>query len=57
MGTPAVTTRGMKEPEMRQIAAWIARVVREGEAALPQVKAEVLELCARFPLYADCVVE
>ena len=57
VGTPAVTTRGMKEPEMRQIAAWIARVVREGEAALPQVKAEVLELCARFPLYADCVVE
>ena len=57
VGTPAVTTRGMKEPEMRQIAAWIARVVREGEAALPRVKAEVLELCARFPLYADCVVE
>ena len=57
VGTPAVTTRGMKEPEMRQIAAWIARVVREGEAALPQVKAEVLELCARFPLYADCVNE
>ena len=57
VGTPAVTTRGMKEPEMRQIAAWIARVVREGEAALPQVTAEVLELCARFPLSADCVVE
>ena len=57
VGTPAVTTRGMKEPEMRKIAAWIARVVREGEAALPEVKAEVLELCARFPLYADCVVE
>ena len=57
VGTPAVTTRGMKEPEMRKIAAWIARVVREGEAALPQVKAEVLELCANFPLYADCVAE
>ena len=57
VGTPAVTTRGMKEPEMHKIAAWIARVVREGEAALPEVKAEVLELCARFPLYADCVVE
>ena len=57
VGTPAVTTRGMKEPEMRKIAAWIARVVREGEAALPQVKAEVLELCASFPLYADCVAE
>ena len=57
VGTPAVTTRGMKEPEMRKIAAWIARVVREGEAALPEVKAEVLELCASFPLYADCVAE
>ena len=57
VGTPAVTTRGMKEPEMRKIAAWIARVVREGETALPEVKAEVLELCASFPLYADCVAE
>ena len=57
IGTPAVTTRGMKEDEMRKIAQWIARVVREGEAALPQVKEEVLSLCERFPLYADCVNE
>ena len=57
VGTPAVTTRGMKEDEMRKIAQWIARVVREGEAALPQVKEEVLSLCERFPLYADCVNE
>ena len=57
VGTPAVTTRGMKEDEMRRIAQWIARVVREGEAALPQVKEEVLSLCERFPLYADCVNE
>ena len=57
VGTPAVTTRGMQEDEMRKIAQWIARVVREGGAALPQVKEEVLSLCERFPLYADCVNE
>ena len=53
VGTPAVTTRGLKEPHMRQIAAWIARVVREGEACVPAVKAEVESLMAGFPLYAD----
>ena len=57
IGTPAVTTRGMKEPEMVAIAKLIARIIREGEAAVPQVKEEVLALCARFPLYADCVNE
>ncbi|MDO5377142.1 MAG: serine hydroxymethyltransferase [Clostridia bacterium] len=57
VGTPAVTTRGMKEPEMRQIARWIALVVREGEAVVPQVKREVLALCERFPLYDGCVRE
>lgn len=55
VGTPAVTTRGMKEPEMRQIARWIASIVREGEAVVPQVKQEVLALCERFPLYEGCV--
>ena len=57
IGTPAVTTRGMKEPEMVAIAKLIARIIREGEAAVPQVKEEVLALCARFPLYVDCVSE
>ena len=57
IGTPAVTTRGMKEPEMVAIAKLIARIIREGESAMPQVKQEVLALCARFPLYADCVSE
>lgn len=57
VGTPAVTTRGMKEPEMRQIARWIASIVREGEAAVPRVKQEVLALCERFPLYEGCVRE
>ena len=57
IGTPAVTTRGMKEPEMVTIAKLITRIGREGEAAVPQVKQDVLDLCARFPLYEDCVIE
>ena len=51
IGTPAVTTRGFKEPEMERIAGWIARVLRQGEAAVPQVKAEVAQLTQQFPLY------
>ena len=56
-GTPAVTTRGMKEPEMVKIAQLIARMIREGEAATEEVRQEVLALCARFPLYEGCVNE
>ena len=51
VGTPAVTTRGMKEAEMVKIASWIARLAKEGDAAIPQVKEEVLSLCEQFPLY------
>lgn len=51
VGTPAATSRGLKEKEMAQVAAWIARIVREGESAVPQVKAEVEALMAGFPLY------
>ena len=51
VGTPAVTTRGMREAQMKTIAGWIARVVREKDAALPQVKCEVEALCAAYPLY------
>ena len=51
LGTPAVTTRGMKEAQMKQIASFIARVVKEGEAATSQVKEEVIALCEQFPLY------
>ena len=57
IGTPAVTTRGMKEAEMKQIAALITRVIREGEGCLPEVKQEVLAICAKHPLYADCVCD
>ncbi len=51
IGTPAVTTRGLKEEHMVLVARWIARVIREGENAVPQVKAEVEEMMADFPLY------
>jgi glycine hydroxymethyltransferase len=52
-GTPAATTRGMKEAEMRQIGNMIARIIKQGEAAVPQVKEEALAICKRFPLYED----
>ena len=52
VGTPAVTSRGLKEDDMRRVAAWIARVVREGDAAVPAVKEEVAAFMKNFPLYA-----
>ena len=54
VGTPALTTRGMKEPEMRLIAAWIAKALeqRNDEAALGRIRAEVADLANQFPLYA-----
>ncbi len=54
VGTPALTTRGMKEPEMRTIAAWIAKALeqRNDDAALERIRGEVAELANQFPLYA-----
>ena len=52
VGTPAATSRGLKEPEMKQVAAWIARVLREGEAAVPEIRKQVEDLMAHYPLYA-----
>ncbi len=54
IGTPALTTRGMKEDEMRKIAEFIAAIVREPESedVKSRVKKEVLELTENFPLYA-----
>ena len=52
-GTPAVTTRGMKEAEMVQIAGMISRLVEEGESAVAQVKEQAIELCRTFPLYPE----
>jgi len=53
IGTPAVTTRGMKEPEMARIADFIDRVLsRLGDGQVEAtVRAEVQELTAKFPLY------
>jgi glycine hydroxymethyltransferase len=53
IGTPALTTRGMREREMRQVAGWIARALehRSDDRALGRIRGEVLELAERFPLY------
>ncbi len=54
IGTPSVTTQGMKEPQMVQIAELIARVLRQrtDAAAVAAAKSEVAALCAQFPAYA-----
>jgi glycine hydroxymethyltransferase len=55
IGTPALTTRGMKEPEMERIADWIGQVLEapEDEGRIARVRHEVRDLCAHFPLYAE----
>jgi len=57
IGTPALTTRGMKEPEMAQIADWIARILAapQDEARIKSVRGEVLEMCKNFQLYPELV--
>ena len=52
VGTPAATTRGLKEAEFSRVASWIARVLREGEAAVPEIRGQVEEMMAGYPLYA-----
>ena len=51
VGTPAVTSRGFKEPEMVKIAGWMAQVARDFESCADQVRAEVDALCRQFPIY------
>ena len=51
VGTPAVTTRGMVESDMEQIAGFIRRVLEGGENACSGVKSDVMEMMKRFPLY------
>jgi glycine hydroxymethyltransferase len=55
IGSPALTTRGMKEPEMRQVARWIAEVLnnRSDSSTLSGVRRKVLELAESFPLYGE----
>ena len=52
-GSPAVTTRGLKEEDMRQVGGFIARLIEEGESAVPAVKEQVIEMTRRFPLYPE----
>jgi glycine hydroxymethyltransferase len=54
VGTPALTTRGMKEPEMVVIGAWIVKALerRNDDTALEKIRLEVAELANQFPLYA-----
>ena len=53
LGTPAVTSRGFGEAEMRQIAKWIADVVRDFDGNKDRITQEVIELCEKFPIYCD----
>jgi glycine hydroxymethyltransferase len=55
IGTPALTTRGMKEPEMGQVGKWIADALhnRTDKGALESIRRQVLELAEQFPLYAS----
>src|SRR5438067_2566448 len=55
IGTPALTTRGMKEEEMRKVGRWIVEVLeqRTDAAALARVRKQVLELAEAFPLYPE----
>ena len=55
IGTPAATTRGFKEAEVLELAGWIADVLDENgsDAVIANVRSKVLELCRRFPVYAQ----
>ena len=55
IGTPAVTTRGLQESDMHQIADWIAAVLKDesDEAVISRTRGEVENLCASFPLYEE----
>ena len=59
IGTPALTTRGMKEPEMKRIAGFFSAVLRDihNEKRLDEVREEVRSLCKRFPLYPERIRE
>lgn len=55
VGTPAVTSRGMKEDDMVKIAGMIADIVEGGESAIESVKARAIALCDEHPIYKDAV--
>lgn len=51
VGTPAVTSRGFREPEMAEIARWMGMAARDFAGSADQIRSEVDALCARFPIY------
>ena len=51
IGTPAVTSRGFKEPEMELIAGWIADIIEDFEGNKERITKEVVALCEKFPIY------
>jgi glycine hydroxymethyltransferase len=55
LGTPILTTRGMKEPEMQQIGQWISDIIKDRNnlELQQQIKNKVKELCSKFPVYED----
>lgn len=57
LGTPAITTRGMREAESKELTGWMADVLDdiENESVIVEVRAKVLDLCARFPVYGRAV--
>ncbi len=52
LGTPAMTTRGMRENEMKQIALWIKQILKKEEVP-EKIKFQVIELCKKFPIYEN----
>lgn len=55
VGTPAMTSRGMKEAEAKEIARLISDVIERREGAFEEVKESVAKICKAFPLYSECV--
>ncbi len=55
IGTPALTTRGMKEKDMETIGSWIIQIIerKDDEEFLKQTRSKIVEFCKQFPLYAD----
>ena len=55
LGTPALTTRGMEQDQMRQVGLWIAEALnhRTNSAVLTRIRKQILELCETFPLYPE----
>lgn len=56
IGTPAVTTRGMKEEDMILIADAVVEIIEKGEEAIPAVRERIIALCDKYPIYKDAVL-